>query len=337
MFALFLIIAALICTSYSFSIIKGNTFISKLRMSDSISPPTTHDVYLGNIPFEVSEDQINELIVSKTGNPDKTIKLIKDRATGKSRGFGYLKFSNRSEADEAVVALSGIEIDGRELNIGHAGDKSNKKKVVPPRDSSLFVGNIGFDVTEQQMMDLCNDLLEGVSPLRIRLATDRETGQMRGFGHIDFANADEASRAVTMLNGASLGGRDLRVDIARPRGELKPRAPRNTDLSLFLGNLSWDVTAELLEEMLDDVVGPGLVSQVRLATDRDTGRPRGFAHVDFNDEAGVEKALTELSGLEVLGRPLRVDRAQRNTSRGRANRDTSSDMDSMMDAFGTSE
>jgi nucleolin len=155
-------------------------------------------------------------------------------------------------------------------------------------------------------------------------------GRPRGFGHIDFVSADEAIRAVNELGGVSLLGRELRVDHARrkedgdaaaPRREFSDRAPRqsgggaaaggNRDHSIFLGNLAWEVTPELVEEMLDDVLGPNLFLQVRLATDRETGRPRGFGHVDFKDAESAERALVELNGLEVMGRQLRVDMAQR--------------------------
>ena len=47
------------------------------------------------------------------------------------------------------------------------------------------------------------------------------------------------------------------------------------------------------------MLGPGLYTSVRLATDRDTGRMRGFGHVDFKDDGSAEKAVAELNGLQV--------------------------------------
>ena len=52
-------------------------------------------------------------------------------------------------------------------------------------------------------------------------------------------------------------------------------------------------------------------SQVRLAIDKDTGRPRGFAHVDFKTAEDASRAVAELNGMEVLGRELRVDLSDR--------------------------
>jgi cleavage stimulation factor subunit 2 len=81
--------------------------------------------------------------------------------------------------------------------------------------------------------------------------------------------------------------------------------------SVFLGNLAWDVTKEIVEDMLNDIVGPGSFTRVRLAVDRETGRPRGFGHIDFKDSETAERAIVELNGMEVMGRQIRADNAQR--------------------------
>ncbi len=149
---------------------------------------------------------------------------------------------------------------------------------------------------------------------------------MRGFGHVDFATSEEAERAIGVLSGAQLMGRELRIDHAKRREDAVAGgdAPRSfskdgaggrkvagREHSVFLGNLAWDVTEDLLKEMLDDVVGKGSYSTVRLAVDRDSGRPKGYAHVDFNNAEFAERAVSELNNLEVLKRQIRADLAQR--------------------------
>mmetsp|Transcript_19008 Transcript_19008/g.31815 ORF Transcript_19008/g.31815 Transcript_19008/m.31815 type:complete len:361 (+) Transcript_19008:47-1129(+) len=285
---------------------------------------TVHQVFIGNIPFDVEEDQLSALVDEKAGNSYKSLRLARDRRTGRSRGFGYLDFEDKSTAELTISALSGSEIDGRELKV----DMSEPRPVRPrgdrpPQENSIFIGNLDFSIAEEQVLEMCNDILgEGVTT-RVRLATDRDTGRPRGFGHIDFTSPEEATRAVAELSGVSLMGRDLRVDHARRKEDapvgnrpFQSQSRGNRDHSLFLGNLAWEVNQELIEEMLDDVLGPGLFHQVRVAVDRETGRSRGFAHVDFKDAESAERALVELNGLEVLGRQLRVDMAQRKAGGG---------------------
>ncbi|MAT82878.1 MAG: RNA-binding protein [Gammaproteobacteria bacterium] len=74
---------------------------------------------------------------------------------------------------------------------------------------------------------------------------------------------------------------------------------------LYVGNLPWSVTDSELESFFS---GLGEVISARVITDRDTGRSRGFGFVEM-DDAGAGKAIAELNGKDMGGRPLRVNEA----------------------------
>ncbi|WP_008310370.1 RNA recognition motif domain-containing protein [Leptolyngbya sp. PCC 6406] len=78
-------------------------------------------------------------------------------------------------------------------------------------------------------------------------------------------------------------------------------------MSIYVGNLSYDVTREDLEQVFKEY---GEVSRVSLPTDRETGRPRGFAFVDMQAEAEEDKAIEALDGAEWMGRDMRVNKAR---------------------------
>jgi RNA recognition motif-containing protein len=90
----------------------------------------------------------------------------------------------------------------------------------------IFVGNLAFSETE----DSIRALFEPHGTVeRVSLMTDRETGRSRGFAFVEMADSAEAERAIAALNGASLGGRKLNINEARPRpdrGEGRPRFER---------------------------------------------------------------------------------------------------------------
>lgn len=78
-------------------------------------------------------------------------------------------------------------------------------------------------------------------------------------------------------------------------------------MSIYVGNLSYSAT----EEDLDGVFAEyGKVKRITLPTDRETGRPRGFAFVEMEEEANEEKAIEALDGAEWMGRELRVNKAK---------------------------
>src|SRR5256885_5229811 len=83
-------------------------------------------------------------------------------------------------------------------------------------NTKLFVGNISFDTTENDLQDAFS--AHGVV-VETNLLTDRSTGRPRGFGFVTMSTDEEAEKAINAMNGASLGGRNLTVNTARPREE----------------------------------------------------------------------------------------------------------------------
>jgi len=78
----------------------------------------------------------------------------------------------------------------------------------------LFVGNLSFDTTDQELRDLFATVGTCVSAAVMR---DRATGRARGFAFVEMSTDDEAQQAITRLNNAELGGRNLNVSEARER------------------------------------------------------------------------------------------------------------------------
>ena len=76
---------------------------------------------------------------------------------------------------------------------------------------------------------------------------------------------------------------------------------------LFVGNLSWTTSNEALRDLLSQF---GELSEVKIVTDRDTGRSRGFAFVTFADGAAAERAAAALNGTTLDGRAIKVNEAQ---------------------------
>lgn len=80
--------------------------------------------------------------------------------------------------------------------------------------TKLFVGNLSFSTTEQ---DLTSMFSQYGSVESVNVITDRMTGQPRGFAFVEMSNRSEAERAISVLNGSDLQGRTLNVNEARPK------------------------------------------------------------------------------------------------------------------------
>jgi RNA recognition motif-containing protein len=77
----------------------------------------------------------------------------------------------------------------------------------------LYVGNLPFSATEDQLRDLFGQ--DGRQVSEVKIITDRQTGQPRGFGFVEMGSQADATGAISALNGKDFGGRALTVNEAR--------------------------------------------------------------------------------------------------------------------------
>ena len=81
--------------------------------------------------------------------------------------------------------------------------------------SRLYVGNLPFSADEEAVRSLFAQ--DGRNVTEVKLITDRDTGRPRGFGFVEMENSEDASSAISSLNGYSMDGRPLTVNEARER------------------------------------------------------------------------------------------------------------------------
>ena len=81
-------------------------------------------------------------------------------------------------------------------------------------DTKLYVGNLSFSTTEDELRTL---FAQAGTVNSVAIITDRDTGRSRGFGFVEMSTQAEAEVATKKFDQMDLGGRDLRVNIARPR------------------------------------------------------------------------------------------------------------------------
>ncbi|GAB4266871.1 MAG: RNA-binding protein [Candidatus Rifleibacteriota bacterium] len=75
-------------------------------------------IFVGNLPFAVDSNRLQQEF-AKFGNVESA-KIIIDRNSGRSRGYGFVEFSDQASADAAVAGMNEKEMDGRKLTVSHA-------------------------------------------------------------------------------------------------------------------------------------------------------------------------------------------------------------------------
>jgi RNA recognition motif-containing protein len=82
------------------------------------------NIYVGNLSYGMSEDELREAF-SAYGDVS-SVKILTDRETGRSRGFGFVEMPNQSEGEAAVTQLNGKELSGRTLRVNEARPRERR-------------------------------------------------------------------------------------------------------------------------------------------------------------------------------------------------------------------
>ncbi|GIZ48590.1 hypothetical protein CKM354_001164300 [Cercospora kikuchii] len=170
----------------------------------------------------------------------------------------------------------------------------NRPLIGTKEDGKMFIGGLNWETTDQSLKDYFSQFGEVVECTVMR---DGATGRSRGFGFLTFK--DPKTVNTVMVKEHSLDGKLIDPKRAIPRDEQERTA------KIFVGGVSQDATEQDFEAFFQKF---GRVLDATLMMDKDTGRPRGFGFVTFDNEMAVERTLE--GPLAILGKPIEVKRAQ---------------------------
>jgi len=189
-------------------------------------------VFVGRLAWSIDEARLAQEF-AQYGSIQST-KVIKDRMTGRSKGFGYVEFASPAEA-QAALAMSGTEIEGFAINVdisqprveraprqyqnaGAGGYQAPREPRSYPKSepsTTVFIGNLSFQATEQ---DIASTFAQCGAINQIRLPRYHDTGKMKGYAYLEFQDLDSATKCIN-LQDVNIAGRPVRLDYSQPRPE----------------------------------------------------------------------------------------------------------------------
>jgi nucleolin len=194
----------------------------------SSNPMANEKLFIGNLSFDIDDAGIKAFF--KDCGELTDVFWLKDRDTDRFKGCGFVTFETVDQACKAVE-MNGQELMGREIRIDFAkprpgGNKPKGKSrearplsEKPDGCMTVFCGNLSFDIDDTKMQEFATEAGCGEIS-HIRWLTDRDTGDFKGCGFIEFGDTADVDKFV-LKNGADCMGRNIRCDYA------KPRAPRD--------------------------------------------------------------------------------------------------------------
>uniref|UniRef100_A0A3Q0SKM2 Polyadenylate-binding protein n=1 Tax=Amphilophus citrinellus TaxID=61819 RepID=A0A3Q0SKM2_AMPCI len=182
------------------------------------------NVYIKNFGDDMDDEKLRELF-SKYGNA-MSIRVMTDES-GKSRGFGFVSFERHEDAQKAVDEMNGKELNGKLIYVGRAQKKVERQTELKRKFEQMKQDRM----TRYQGVNLyVKNLDDGIDDERLRKEFSpfgtitsakvmMEGGRSKGFGFVCFSSPEEATKAVTEMNGRIVATKPLYVALAQRKEE----------------------------------------------------------------------------------------------------------------------
>jgi polyadenylate-binding protein len=184
------------------------------------------NVYIKNLPDSVDDEKLREIF--EPHGSITSYRVMSDE-NGKSRGFGFVAFEDPEIAEVAVQAMANYEIDGKTLYVGRAQKRQERQmdlkkkfevlkmeRMTRYQGVNLYVKNLD-DTIQDEMLRKEFHPYGTITSAKVMT----EDGRSKGFGFVCFSSPEEATKAVTEMNGRIVGSKPLYVALAQRKEDRK--------------------------------------------------------------------------------------------------------------------
>ncbi|XP_021767656.1 polyadenylate-binding protein RBP47C-like [Chenopodium quinoa] len=237
-----------------------------------------------------------------------SVKVIRNKQTGASEGYGFVEFFTHAIADKVLQSYTGHMMPNAEqpFRLNWATFSMADKRTDNGSDLSIFVGDLAADVTDTMLHELFATKYPSVKAAKVVI--DANTGRSKGYGFVRFGDDSERTQAMTDMNGVYCSTRPMRIGPATPRkslgyqqggygssnnaGQGSQSEGDSSNTTIFVGGLDPSVTDEDLRQPFSQY---GEIVSVKIPV----GKGCGF--VQFANRGHAEEALNKLNG-SVIGK-----------------------------------
>ncbi|WJX15867.1 Polyadenylate-binding protein rbp47c' [Trifolium repens] len=191
------------------------TFSTGDKGSDNV---TDLSIFVGDLAADVTDSVLHETFASSYPSV-KAAKVVYDANTGRSKGYGFVRFGDENERSQAMTQMNGVYCSSRPMRIGAAtprkssghqqGGQSNGTSSQSEADSTnttIFVGGLDPNVSDEDLRQTFSQYGE-IASVKIPVG--------KGCGFVQFANRNNAEEALQKLNGTMIGKQTVRLSWGR--------------------------------------------------------------------------------------------------------------------------
>ncbi|WVZ18295.1 hypothetical protein V8G54_005617 [Vigna mungo] len=244
--------------------------------------------------------------------------MVATDASGQSKGYGFVQFESEASAKEAIEKLNGSELNGKKIYVCPFVSKQDLNVSSDANFTNVYVKNLSNTITDAELQNIFGEYGDITSAVVMRYGD----GRSKGFGFVNFANADNAARARDGLDGQTFHGktwcvrraqtktereRELTELYDQNRGIFSPRQGKN----LYIKNLDDSIDDNRLKEVFSEF---GVITSAKV-TKYANGISKGAGFVAYSNREAANRAIESMNGRLVAGKPLYVALAQKREER----------------------
>lgn len=172
-------------------------------------------IFVGGLNWETTDEVFKEFFAT-FGEIEEAV-IMRDKATGNSRGFGFVTYTDASALDSV---LSGeLELEGRKVDCKAAVPKDSVGQVSAGRTCKIFVGGLSPDTTNEGLTNYFSNygaITEAI------VMMDNSTGRSRGFGFVTFESDDSVEKVIA-VGTHTVNEKTVECKKAMPKAQMQPR------------------------------------------------------------------------------------------------------------------
>ncbi|XP_024544425.1 polyadenylate-binding protein RBP45 [Selaginella moellendorffii] len=241
-------------------------------------------------------------------------KVIRNKQTGYSEGYGFVEFTNHSTAEKVLQSFNGTQMPSTDIafRLNWACFGIGERRPDQGPDFSIFVGDLAPDVTDYMLQETFQSRYSSVKGAKVVM--DTTTARSKGYGFVRFGDEAEKMRAMTEMAGVYCSTRPMRISTATPKKSLATIPPKvfypsqnfgvppltdndPSNTTVFVGGLDHSVKDEDLKQVFSQF---GDIQYVKIPA----GKNCGF--VQFYTRASAEEALQKLHGSTIGQQTIRL-------------------------------
>ncbi|KAH0723795.1 hypothetical protein AABB24_016967 [Solanum stoloniferum] len=262
-------------------------------------PPHGSEVFIGGIPRDVSEEDLRDLC-EPLGEIHE-VRVMRNRDTGESKGFAFVAFKTKDEAQKAIEELHNKEFKGKTLRCSLSETKYR-----------LFIGNVPKSWSDDDFRKVIDGTGPGAETIEL-IKDPQNPARNRGFSFVEYYNnacADYSRRKMVSTN-FKLEGNSPTVTWADPKITPDHSSAAAQVKALYVKNIPENTPTEQLKELFQR---HGEVTRVVMPPAK-VGGKRDFGFVHYAERSSALKAVKDTETYEVNGQMLEVVLAKPQTEK----------------------